>query len=630
MIELQSSDIDEKFGQRFESIVARNFIYNLIPPLILTCLALIVFGITYRGRFDLSVALAAVAIAFTHALLVGLCYKRFRSDRLTQAFNFVFCLAYLGVLIVSFQLSPENERAKGLMLLMFGASLVFSNKYLYLALVSICVTAILIAFRTANFPFDPRTIFYTCVAPPILGFFVCHFRQKMLAHLRQLFEEKKEDRNRLGRALAEARHQLTQRIESDTRLHHINRSFDRLTRVLPLVHWVRRNNRITFVSPAYEQIWESPCQQLYDDPNSFLAKVHPDDREQLMNAFQECFSTGVFDERYRLVMEDGRVKWIHARSFFDPLDSSSEYGIAEDISDAVRSENALLQKDQELSATSDTLKREMLARRKVEFENRKFREKLCIQQRLESLGLLAGGIAHDFNNILLAILINIDMLRMDAQQNVPPNVQRIDDLEKAAQRASDICRQMLQFSGKEPNETVEINLTDQIADSVQIMKSSLPADVELECRLPDYPTLTRGCSAQIQQLLLNLITNAREAVGSRGLIEIELETDSICRDTLKDAAIDIPEFDEGTHFHTITVRDNGCGMSNEVLSHLYDPFYSTKKNGRGLGLATVLGIVKGHRGTIIVHSAPGKGTEVQVMLPAATAQATSQSHIEVA
>lgn len=614
MVETPSEMDSSEMGDRFRSIVDKYFVFNLIPPLVLSILAIVVVALTYQNQFDVTLAVAAATLAIIHGLTVYFVYPKHRSKLSVQAINFFACLCYLSLLTISFSLDPATERGRGFALLIFGSSLLFPNKYVFSAFGLISLVTATISFQWLNHDLLVRELFYCCLIPLLLGFFICHSRGALLSHLNNLFEEKKKNREQIQQALSEAQKELQQRIDYEGKLSKANQSFDRLIQVSSHVHWVRKDNEILFISPSYESVWESTCEELYANPNSFLARVHPDDQQGLYAAFQKCFETGKFDEEYRLVMDDGRVKWIHSRSYLDPQDPSTEFGVADDITAKKEIENSILLKNEELQNSLNTLESETRARKKVELENEQYLEKLSGKQRLESLGQLAGGIAHDFNNILMAVLINVDMLRLDIQRGHAPKIDRIEDIEKAALRASEICAQMMQFSGKAPSEVQILELAAQIHDSVRILESSIPSNVSFSFEEPDDKKYVMGGSAQIQQIMLNLITNAKEAVGNSGVIEICLSTEKFNSHELAQAYVELDDFDQ--EFHVITCRDNGQGMDKKVLERLFEPFYSSKDISRGLGLATVIGIVKGHQGTIMVDSSPNNGTEFKILLPA--------------
>ncbi len=603
-----------EFDSQFESIVERNLVSHLVPPIALSIVSIILFCCLFRAEFNIWLSVFSALVAFSHGIAVFLFYRRSYSNSVLLAINFIACLSYLALLSCSFSLNPEIERGRGIALLIMGAALVFAQRKMFLAIAMIAVLTSLVMFQITGLGITGRDVLYVCLIPLIIGYFACNSRENLFLHLNRLFEEKKTDSILLAKALGDAREELSLRKESDGKLAVANQAFDRLINVIPQVHWIRKGKQIAFISPSYKTVWESPCDELCSDPDSFFQYIHPDDLHAVRRSFESNHCGAEVDHEFRLVMVDGRIKWIHARRYVDPDDQVTEFGVAEDITKKKEIEKAVLQKTAQLQASFEELQAETTLRRKIEEENQEIQGKLARSQRLESLSLMAGGIAHDFNNILMAILINVDLLKLDIQQDRAPDLQRIHDIEKSSTRAADICQLMLQFSGRAPRELQKVNLKVQITDAIQILFSTIPKAVVV--RFSDLPDqfFTLGMPAQIQQVILNLMTNAIEAVGDAGQIELSLSTGFSDHDQLGATYLDSPK--TMTEFHVITCKDNGVGMDDETLQHLFDPFYSCKSKGRGLGLASVIGIVKGHGGTISVESTVGVGTEFRVCFPA--------------
>jgi PAS domain S-box len=236
-------------------------------------------------------------------------------------------------------------------------------------------------------------------------------------------------------------------------------------------------------------------------------------------------------------------------------------------------------------------------------------------QKLESLGLLAGGVAHDFNNLLTAVLGNTELALKDLPAAAPAR-EPLGEIRTIACRAADLCRQLLAYSGgggfvSEP--IVPKTIVEEIS---RILEVSVAAKVRLLFRFADDVPLIVGDPTQIRQVVMNLITNASEAIGDReGTITLSLSKRPIERSNLRDFVAP-NDAAEGTYVE-LTVSDTGCGMDEATRSRVFEPFFSTKFTGRGLGMAAVLGIVRGHKGAIHVASQVGKGTTVTVLLPAA-------------
>jgi signal transduction histidine kinase len=251
--------------------------------------------------------------------------------------------------------------------------------------------------------------------------------------------------------------------------------------------------------------------------------------------------------------------------------------------------------------------------KRAEEERRQLEAQIQHTQRLESLGVLAGGIAHDFNNLLTVILGNTDLALRDTPPGSPAR-EMLSEVKSAASRASVLTNQMLAYSGRGAFVVGTLELSRLVEEMGQLLHVSLPDKVQLELDLAaDLPAIEADAS-QVHQIVMNLVTNAAEAIGDEsGVITVHtcmLEADRAC---LAEARL-VEELPEGPYV-CLQVSDTGCGMDAETQAKLFDPFFTTKFVGRGLGLAAVHGIVRGHRGAIRVRSEVGKGTTVTVLLP---------------
>lgn len=235
-------------------------------------------------------------------------------------------------------------------------------------------------------------------------------------------------------------------------------------------------------------------------------------------------------------------------------------------------------------------------------------------QRLESMGLLAGGVAHDFNNLLAAMLGHANIARQELEEEHPARAALVQ-IERTARRASELVRQLLVYAGQEPVRMQPIELDELIAELIAILRSSLPTHVALRADLAPLPPITAD-SAQIRQVLMNLLINGVEAVGdSPGSVTITADLRAVGPDYLA-GCLPASNAEPGSYV-LIEVRDSGVGIDQATLARIFEPFYTTKPTGRGLGLAAVLGIVRAHRGALRVESTPGSGTCFSVLLPAA-------------
>jgi signal transduction histidine kinase/CheY-like chemotaxis protein len=234
-------------------------------------------------------------------------------------------------------------------------------------------------------------------------------------------------------------------------------------------------------------------------------------------------------------------------------------------------------------------------------------------QKLESLGVLAGGIAHDFNNILVSIIGNAGLALMNLPEDAGGR-EEIRQIETAGQRAAELCRQMLAYAGRAQLVVENIDLNALVDDMAHLAQVSIAKQCVLSYRLAEVPPVVVGDPGQIQQVVLNLVINASEAIGDkRGVITISTGTVRLSEDNLKTALMgeEVP----AGEYAFLDVADTGSGMDKETLRRIFDPFFTTKFTGRGLGLAAVLGIVRGHQGALRVDSLPGQGTTFCLLLP---------------
>ena len=246
-------------------------------------------------------------------------------------------------------------------------------------------------------------------------------------------------------------------------------------------------------------------------------------------------------------------------------------------------------------------------------------------QKLESLGLMASGIAHDFNNLLTGIGGNVALCRMKLHSKSPLH-EHLSKIQSISHRAADLCKQMLDYSGAGAFSAAPIDLSTLVGDKTPLLRTSISKKSALVFDLaPDLPPVL-GDASQLQQVIMNLVINASDAIGKRSG-EIRLRTGVLWADaTLLATAVHAPELPEGEYV-SLEVEDTGCGMSPETLSRIFDPFFTTKFTGRGLGLSAVLGIVRTHRGALLVESAPGHGSTFRLLLPASVpaAQPTAKA-----
>lgn len=257
--------------------------------------------------------------------------------------------------------------------------------------------------------------------------------------------------------------------------------------------------------------------------------------------------------------------------------------------------------------------RDITERRRAEDERERLQAQIQQAQKLESLGILAGGIAHDFNNLLMGVLGNASLALMELPETSPAR-ESLVQIEVAAQRAAELSKQMLAYSGKGKFIIQPVNLSALVEDMVHLLESSTPKKAVISCELAGEPPFIEADPSQLRQVIVNLVTNASDALGDMsGKIVVRTGTRHISRTDLKQVYID-EDLPEG-RYAFLEVSDTGCGMDADTIAKVFDPFFSTKFTGRGLGLAAVLGIVRGHKGAISVSSALHKGSTFTVFFP---------------
>jgi PAS domain S-box-containing protein len=375
---------------------------------------------------------------------------------------------------------------------------------------------------------------------------------------------------------------ITERKRAEGKLRESEARFRQMAESIQEVFWMTDldKNQMIYVSPSYEKIWDRTCESLYQQPQSFLDAIHLDDREHVISSLGKQ-RQGDFDEVYRIVRPDGSARWIRDRAFPIRDESGHVYrmaGIAEVITERKQLEVQFLQ-----------------------------------SQKMDAIGRLAGGVAHDFNNLLTAI-IGYSQLLLDSLSPSDPRRSDAEQIKGAGERAATLTRQLLAFSRKQVLQQKVLNLNEVIADMEKLRQRMIGEDIDLT--ILHGPTLgyVKADPGQIEQVLMNLAINARDAMPQGGRLIIET------------ANVDLD--DAYAHEHAsvspggyvrLTVSDNGCGMDAEVRAHLFEPFFTTKApgEGTGLGLATVYGIVKQTGGHIYVYSEPGHGTTFKIYLPRA-------------
>ncbi|PTX97564.1 hybrid sensor histidine kinase/response regulator [Verrucomicrobia bacterium LW23] len=392
----------------------------------------------------------------------------------------------------------------------------------------------------------------------------------------------KDRLGRLGVAVRQAIERCTsrhRRAQSEVALRESEELFRQVVENIQEVFWMAdpHTGKLLFVSPVCERVWGRTREQLYADSNVWPNCVHPDDRERVHNALRRNLTHAVSEE-YRIVRPDGTVRRIHARAFPVRREDGEVHrivGVAADITERCELEEHYRQ-----------------------------------AQKMEAIGQLAGGVAHDFNNILTIIEGYTNLLQ---QRSIDP-VDAANEISHAVERASALTRQLLTFSRKQVMQVTDLDLNAIVAEIARMLKRTLTEDISLTVRTSPELPLIHGDPNMMEQILMNLALNARDAMPGGGHLTITTAPGVI-------AAAEVHAYPEARPGSAVclTVRDTGCGIPPENMQRIFEPFFTTKdvNKGTGLGLPNVHGIVRQHRGCIRLYSEVGAGTSVQILIPTA-------------
>lgn len=368
-------------------------------------------------------------------------------------------------------------------------------------------------------------------------------------------------------------------------------SEERLRKAQELAHvgswdWDIKNMTLVWSDELYRIFGVAPnsIELTYDSIASF---IHDEDKEHNRQMLDKIKSTEKYLEyTMRIVRPDGEIRHIKQR--------------IEIVRDgAGNATNAF-------GTIADITKLKVAQQEKTNLE-----EQLYQSQKLEAIGRLAGGVAHDFNNMLTAIIGNADLLLSDSSDR-DLMLEDIDEIKKAAERASNLTKQLLAFSRKQPLKMDIVDLTLVVADIDKMLQRLIGEDIQLTTQLAEDLKRVKADRGQIEQVIINLAVNAKDAMPDGGTI-------SICAENV---VVDKSIRDKCNHVDTnefvrITISDTGAGMTEEVKSRIFEPFFSTKERGKGtgLGLAVVYGIIRQHNGWIEVESGLNEGTIFKIYLP---------------
>ncbi len=307
--------------------------------------------------------------------------------------------------------------------------------------------------------------------------------------------------------------------------------------------------------------------------------IHPDDRDAVVEQWTRILDgDGTCTTEFRVIWPDNSVHWLLSKGLL--------------LRDSQRNPSRLV------GVTMD-----ITARKRAEDES-------VARQKLEGLGMLAGGIAHDFNNLLGSILAESELLLDEVGDSAAVST-AVTNISAVVNGASEIVRELMAYAGQTETVLAPLDLSALVREILQLLRVSISKQAVMDANLPEGLRCVRANSAQIAQVVMNLITNASEALGERpGVISVSTA--------------------QSEDHLTLVVSDTGCGMTDDVKARIFDPFFSTKFAGRGLGLAAVQGIIRKHGGTISVESVPGKGSFFTILLPAINEPASDSSPLSSA
>jgi two-component system cell cycle sensor histidine kinase/response regulator CckA len=350
---------------------------------------------------------------------------------------------------------------------------------------------------------------------------------------------------------------------------------------------VAQDGMCRFVNRVASEITGYGAEELLARP--FLDFIHRDDRSMVMDFHLRRLRGETLTARYpfRLVGKDGDTRWVEVGAVLIEWEGrSATLNFLIDITDRNRAEEE---------------------RARLEADNRQL-------QKAESLGRMAAAIAHNFNNMLGAVIGNLELALDDVPQGSELQT-CISEAMKASHRAAEISRFMLTYLGQTAGKAEPIDPANAARETCALLDASIPANVQLKTELPPHGPIIHADGVHLKQVFTNLITNAVEAIGEREG-EIALAIHVMAGTQVQESKLFPLGWEpKAKEYVCLSVGDNGCGVDAATLENIFDPFFSTKFAGRGLGLSVVLGLVRTYGGAIAVESHPGRGATFKVFFP---------------
>jgi len=416
-----------------------------------------------------------------------------------------------------------------------------------------------------------------------------------IGQLSRAFDEMTQDLKETTTSIVELNKEIDERKRAEDALRESEERFRTFADfTYDWEYWIAPDDHHIYVSPSCERITGYDPEAFINDPGLIEKIVHPDDHSTVVNHFGEEQSLEKLPSiDFRIITRNGEVRWIsHV--------CQAVYG-ADGTHLGRRGSN-----------------RDISRRKQIE-------EELLKSKKLESLGVLAGGIAHEFNNALMGIMGNIELLKMDLPEDEGRD-RYFEAMKGSSHRMSRLTDQLLAYARGGKYQPKNLKLDDFVIQTLSILQHDLSPEVRVETHFPKDISYIKADHAQMQMVLSAILANSNEAIEDEGLIRITAGNKDVNEDFTKQH----PGLKPGPYV-CLTIEDDGKGMDEETRKGIFEPFFTTKFQGRGMGMAAVYGIVKNHVGWISVESELGKGTAVQIYLPAASAesQAPSTKRLEV-